>query len=85
MGIWVYGMHAFDESIWGPSHLVGIWIICYRLDKRLKGLVVGATYLGSAVHMMRASYTSRVSVRGLVSGHRLSRSNLLGYLNHVSG
>jgi len=42
---------------------------CYRLDKRLDCLVVGAILLGSAVHMTHVSYTSRASVRGPVGGH----------------
>jgi len=58
---------------------------CYHLDKRLKGLVVGVTHHGSAVHTMRASYTSCASVTGPVSGHQSSWSDLLGYLNLVSG
>jgi len=59
--------------------------LCYRLDKQLKGLVVGVTCRGSAVHMTRASCTNHASATGLVSGHRSSRSDLLGCLNLVSG
>ena len=58
---------------------------CYHPDKRLNCLVVGVTHCGSAVCTMHASYTSRASVIGPVSGRWSSRSNLLGYLNLVSG
>jgi hypothetical protein len=58
---------------------------CYRLDKQLNYLVIGATYRSSAVCTMRVSYTSHASATGLVSGHRSSRSDLLRYLNLVSG
>jgi len=58
---------------------------CYHLDKQLNCLVVGATRCGSAVHTMHVSYMSHASAMGLVSGHRSSRSDLLGYLNLMSG
>jgi hypothetical protein len=57
----------------------------YCLDKQLNCLVVGVTPRGSAARMTRVSYTSRASVRGLVSGHRLSRSVLLGCPCLMSG
>jgi hypothetical protein len=58
---------------------------CYRLDKQLNSLIVGATLCGSAVCMTRVSYMSHASARGLVSGHWLSRSVLSGYPYLVSG
>ena len=58
---------------------------CYCLDKWLNCLAVGVTLCGSAVHMTHVSYTSHASVRGLVSGHWSSQSDLVGYLNLVSG
>jgi hypothetical protein len=59
--------------------------LCYRLDKRINCLTVGATSPGSAVRMTRVSYTSHASVRGLASGHQSNRSVLAGYLSLVSG
>jgi hypothetical protein len=58
---------------------------CYCLDKRLNCLIAGAIPPGSAVHMMHVSYMSHASARGPVSGHQLSQSVLLGYLNLMSG
>ena len=58
---------------------------CYRLDKRLNCLLVGATPPGSAVRTTCVSYTNRASVRGLASGHRSNRSVLPGYQSLVSG
>jgi hypothetical protein len=63
-----------------------VWVIyCYCLDKRLNCLIVDATSPSFAVHMTRVLYMSHASVRGPVSGHQLSRSVLLGYLNLMSG
>ena len=58
---------------------------CYRLDKWLNCLLVGATPPGSAVHMTRVSYISLASARGPASGRRSNRSILPGYPNLVSG
>ena len=58
---------------------------CYRLGKWLNCITVGVTPCGSAVHMMRVSYTSRASVRGLAGGHQSSQFVPLGYPYLVSG
>jgi hypothetical protein len=59
--------------------------VCYHLGKWLNCLVVGVTPPGSAVLTTHVSYTNHASVRGLVSGHWLSQSILLGYLSLMSG
>jgi hypothetical protein len=65
--------------------VVSVDMLCYRLDKRLNCLLVGATPPGFAVCMTRVSYMTRASVRGLASGHRSSRFVLPGYQSLVSG
>ena len=61
------------------------WHFCYRLDKWLNCLAVGVTPPGFTARTTHVSYMSHASVRGLVSGCRLSQSVLLGYPNLVSG
>jgi hypothetical protein len=85
--LWVRNMIDTLRRLHPVHHNVpAVWDeFCYRLDKRLNCLVVGATLPGSVVRMTRVSYTSRASARGLASGRRSSWSVLAGCPSLVSG